>query len=95
MELTDQEVCSTITEVSVGGTDTENPDEFISERFLNNEIAKIAFIPFGGGTRICSGKNMSNVQIKTLLILLLRKYDVELVDSEKPNFKYSFFLSVH
>ncbi|CAB4413962.1 unnamed protein product [Rhizophagus irregularis] len=71
----------------------ENPDEFIPERFLNNEIAKNAFIPFGGGTRICPGKNMSNVLMKTLLILLLRKYDVELVDkvSEKPNFKYSLF----
>ncbi|PKK70488.1 cytochrome P450 [Rhizophagus irregularis] len=71
----------------------ENPDEFIPERFLNNEIAKHFFIPFGGGMRICPGKNMSNVELKTLLILLFRKYDVELVDkvSEKPNIKYSFF----
>ncbi|PKY16103.1 cytochrome P450 [Rhizophagus irregularis] len=168
--LTDQEICSTITEVSVGGTDTtgnifcytiwllakhpkvlthfqkeiseilesariftfvpltphvstqesiirgnhleantnffvgheiihklpefwENPDEFIPERFLDNEIAKHSFIPFGGGTRICPGKNMSNVELKALLILLFRIYDVELVDkvSEKPNIKYSFF----
>ncbi|CAB4463773.1 unnamed protein product [Rhizophagus irregularis] len=26
----------------------ENPDEFIPERFLDNEIAKHSFIPFGG-----------------------------------------------
>ncbi|CAB5109816.1 uncharacterized protein OCT59_025936 [Rhizophagus irregularis] len=94
--LTYQEVCSTITEVSVGGNkrnfgddisrqisyeDLENftyldaiikesarvyavvplsshvstqetPDEFIPERFLNNEIAKNAFIPFGGGENL-------------------------------------------
>ena len=63
-------------------------------RFLkesNREIVKNSFIPFGGGIRICPGRHMAMVVLKTLLILLYRKYDVELVDkvSKKPKFKYS------
>ena len=72
----------------------EDPDQFIPERFLkesNNKIVKNSFIPFGGGVRICPGRHMAIVELKTLLILLYRKYDVELVDkvSKKPKFKYS------
>ncbi|PKK62894.1 cytochrome P450 [Rhizophagus irregularis] len=72
----------------------ENPDDFIPERFLketNNEITKNAFIPFGGGTRICPGRHMAMVELKTLLILLFRKYDVELVDnvSKKPKTQFT------
>ncbi|CAI2170828.1 10203_t:CDS:2 [Funneliformis geosporum] len=71
----------------------KDPDEFIPERFLkgsDHKIAKNSFIPFGGGIRICPGKNMALVELKTLLILLYRKYDIELVDkvSKKPNIKY-------
>ena len=57
----------------------------------NREIVKNSFIPFGGGIRICPGRHMAMVVLKTLLILLYRKYDVELVDkiSKIPKFKYS------
>ena len=70
-----------------------DPNQFIPEIFLkrsNNEIVKNSYIPFGGGIRICPGKNMAMVELKTLLILLFRKYDVKLVDevSEKPKTKY-------
>ncbi|CAG8701172.1 11982_t:CDS:2 [Funneliformis caledonium] len=67
----------------------KDPDQFIPERFLkgsDHEITKYSFIPFGGGIRICPGRNMAIVELKTLLILLYRKYDIELVDkvSKKP-----------
>uniref|UniRef100_U9SM19 Cytochrome P450 n=3 Tax=Rhizophagus irregularis TaxID=588596 RepID=U9SM19_RHIID len=72
----------------------ENPDDFIPERFLketNNEIAKNTFIPFGGGTRMCPGRYMAMAELKTLLILLFRKYDVELVDnvSKEPKIQFT------
>ncbi|RIA94412.1 cytochrome P450 [Glomus cerebriforme] len=71
----------------------KDPEEFIPERFLkgsNNEIVKNSFMPFGGGMRICPGRHMAMVELKTLLILLYRKYDVELVDkvSKEPKMKF-------
>ena len=72
----------------------KDPDQFIPERFLkesNNEIVKNSFVPFGGGVRICPGRHAAMIELKTLLILLFRKYNVELVDmvSEKPKMKYA------
>ncbi|CAB4383673.1 unnamed protein product [Rhizophagus irregularis] len=72
----------------------ENPDDFILKRFLketNNEIAKNTFIPFGCGTRMCPGRYMPMAELKTLLILLFRKYDVELVDnvSKEPKIQFT------
>ena len=71
----------------------EDHDQFIPERFLKeskHEIVKNSFMPFGNGIRICPGRHMALVVLKTLLILLYRKYDVELVDkvSKKPKFIY-------
>ncbi|CAB4485678.1 unnamed protein product [Rhizophagus irregularis] len=71
----------------------ENPDDFIPERFLketNNEIAKNTFIPFGGSTRMCPGRYMAMAELKTLLILLFKKYDVELVDNVSKELKIQF-----
>ncbi|CAG8519524.1 7620_t:CDS:2, partial [Funneliformis caledonium] len=72
----------------------EDPDQFIPERFLKgseHKIFKNSFNPFGGGIRICPGKNMALVDLKTVLILLFRKYDIELVDkvSRKPKLVYA------
>jgi cytochrome P450 len=74
----------------------KDSDQFIPERFLkesDNKIVKNSFIPFGGGIRICPGRNMVIVELKTLLILLYRKYDAELVDkiSKKPKIRYAAF----
>ena len=71
----------------------KDPDQFIPERFLkesDHKIVKNSYIPFGGGIRICPGRHMAMVELKTLLILLYRKYDVELVDkiSKKPKITF-------
>ncbi|CAG8765529.1 1650_t:CDS:1, partial [Funneliformis caledonium] len=60
------------------------PNKFMPERFLNDKIVKNSYVPFGGGIRICPGKLSAMTQIKTLLILFLMKYNVELVDKETP-----------
>ncbi|POG70211.1 hypothetical protein GLOIN_2v1619032, partial [Rhizophagus irregularis DAOM 181602=DAOM 197198] len=43
---------------------------------------------FGGGIRICPGRKLAIIEIKCLLILIYRKYDIELVDMNSP-LKYS------
>ncbi|RIA99495.1 cytochrome P450 [Glomus cerebriforme] len=66
------------------------PEKFIPDRFYHNNIEAInkeknAFIPWCDGIiRNCPGKKMALVILKCLLILLFRKYNIELVDKISP-----------
>src|SRR5438046_524059 len=71
----------------------KDPENFDPERFLtstndnnnnNNKIKKNSFLAFGGGTRICPGRNLAMIELKTLMVLLFGKYNVELVDPSAP-----------
>ncbi|XWS30407.1 hypothetical protein CRYUN_Cryun24cG0114800 [Craigia yunnanensis] len=61
--------------------------EFKPERWIS-ELGKIVhkpsymFIPFGTGPRVCLGKDMSMKQMKTVVINVLQKYEVELVKNQ-------------
>ncbi|RHZ80975.1 hypothetical protein Glove_130g178 [Diversispora epigaea] len=62
--------------------------KFIPERFYEpQEIekqCKNSFLMFGGSPRICSGRKLAMVELKTLIDLLYRKFDVELADMQAP-----------
>ncbi|CAG8487273.1 16172_t:CDS:2 [Cetraspora pellucida] len=61
----------------------EKPTEFIPERFLSNDYPlsmSQKLLTFGGGLRGCVGKQVAMVEVKTILVLLFRKYDIELVN---------------
>ncbi|RIB18392.1 family 4 cytochrome p450, partial [Gigaspora rosea] len=64
----------------------KDPDQFIPERFYESQENqhKLAFSMFGGGVRICPGRNLAMIQMKLFLALLYRKVDVELVDMKAP-----------
>lgn len=56
-----------------------NPDEFIPERFLPEEVAKrhpYSYIPFSKGSRNCFGKIHAMMQMKLTLAKILSKYEV-------------------
>ena len=55
-------------------------DEFKKERNQH----KCAFTMFGGGLRICPGRKLAMIELKSLMVLLYRKYDVELVNINAP-----------
>ncbi|CAK1552459.1 unnamed protein product [Leptosia nina] len=60
----------------------EDPETFKPERFSPENIHKIAdisFMPFGKGNRICVGMRYANLQAKTGLIYLLRKFTVNTI----------------
>ncbi|CAG8718144.1 1614_t:CDS:2, partial [Acaulospora morrowiae] len=63
-----------------------DPEEFDPERFMgkNKEESKKHLYTFGFGLRKCPGRNFGMLQLKLTLILLYRKYDVELVDMNAP-----------
>ncbi|CAJ0850854.1 16255_t:CDS:2, partial [Entrophospora sp. SA101] len=66
----------------------EEPDKFNPDRFIDSQVTekqtKNSFLMFGGGLRICPGKKIAMIEMKALLALIYRKFDVELVDMNAP-----------
>nr|CAG8532966.1 9936_t:CDS:10 [Entrophospora candida] len=59
----------------------EEPDKFNPDRFIDNQVTenqrKNSFLMFGGGLRICPGKKIAMIEMKALLALIYRKFDVD------------------
>jgi cytochrome P450 len=49
------------------------PDTFHAERFLTRSYGLHEFLPFGGGTRLCSGHLLGTAMLETLLEVILRE----------------------
>jgi cytochrome P450 len=59
----------------------ESPFEFRPERFTAERkaaLAKGAYVPFGGGSRICIGMRFGQLEIKAIATELLRRFDFSL-----------------
>jgi cytochrome P450 len=58
------------------------PEAFVPERFAPEAKARLpkgAYIPFGGGSRTCIGMRFGQLEIKTIVSLLLQRHRLELV----------------
>ncbi|RIB23037.1 cytochrome P450 [Gigaspora rosea] len=52
---------------------------------MNNKVRhKFSLLIFGGGLRICSGRRLAIIELLSLMVILIGKYDVELVDLNAP-----------
>ncbi|RMZ55931.1 hypothetical protein APUTEX25_004355 [Auxenochlorella protothecoides] len=57
------------------------PLAFCPERWMAPEASRdAAWMPFGGGPRLCLGNLLSMAELKIFLALLTRRYDVEFLD---------------
>jgi len=56
------------------------PLEFRPERFVDKAPSEFAYIPFGGGRRLCKGQEFGFLQILCVLSHMLRMFDLEVVD---------------
>jgi cytochrome P450 len=57
------------------------PEAFVPERFAPDTKAALpkgAYIPFGGGSRTCIGMRFGQLEIKTVVTLLLQRHRLEL-----------------
>lgn len=61
----------------------DHPTSFIPERFAGQAQPWMhgAFIPFGGGPRICIGASFSMAEAQILLATLLNRYRIDLIDT--------------
>lgn len=58
------------------------PEAFVPERFAPEAKAKLpkgAYVPFGGGSRTCIGMRFGQLEIRTIVTLLLQRFRLELV----------------
>jgi cytochrome P450 len=63
----------------------QDVETFDPRRFENNrskERHPFAYIPFGGGPRICLGSNLALMQMLMIVVAFVRKYDFALVKDE-------------
>jgi cytochrome P450 len=73
------------------GTDAEHfvrplefdPDRWLERREVSEHNPK-AFMPFGGGPRFCPGRNLALLEIRVVLSMLVRNFDVELANGGRP-----------
>ncbi|KAK7350658.1 hypothetical protein VNO77_09514 [Canavalia gladiata] len=67
----------------------ENPEEFLPERFENNEVTftgqDFQFIPFGSGRRKCPGMAFGLASVEYVLANLLYWFDWKLSKSREPD----------
>ena len=64
----------------------ENPNEFVPERWADeriNEIPKYAYLPFGGGPRICIGNGFATMEANLLLATIAQRFQMRLIEGVK------------
>jgi cytochrome P450 len=74
----------------------KDPETFDPERF-NSENKKehvpYSYLPFGGGPRVCIGKNFAIMEMQFMLAMLIRRYKFTLSPGQKIGFKPLLTLS--
>ncbi|WP_353866564.1 cytochrome P450 [Svornostia abyssi] len=58
------------------------PDRFLPERV--KALPKGAYVPFGGGSRMCLGKRFGQYELRALAAVLLRRFELEPDPADVP-----------
>jgi len=61
----------------------ERPNEFLPERWADpsiDEIPKYAYLPFGGGPRVCVGNSFATMEANLLLATMAQRYRMRLIN---------------
>ena len=66
----------------------ENPEGFDPERFLPErfkDIPRFAYLPFGGGPRLCIGNKFALMEAVLALAMINRRYELNLIPGANLN----------
>jgi len=64
--------------------DNQNDDNYLFEDEKVKKMTKYSFVIFGGGLRICPGRKLAMIELKSLMALIYRRFDIKLEDMNKP-----------
>jgi cytochrome P450 len=65
----------------------DNPEAFDPERFMSRERrAPFVYFPFGGGQRQCIGNNMALLQMKIIIAMVARRFDLQMAPGSNASF---------
>lgn len=67
-----------------------DPESFQPERFSpenRKSIPPYAYLPFGGGPRLCIGNNFAIMEMQLILVEMLRRYQFELISGQQVDMK--------
>lgn len=70
----------------------KDPDTFDPDRFgpgrEEDKSSPYAYMGFGGGMHSCMGQNFAFVQVKTIMSVLFREFELEMVSKTMPEIDY-------
>ena len=55
-----------------------NPDDFDPENFLGRKVKPRDWVPFGGGSRMCTGMGLAQLELAVVVGTMLQRVDAEL-----------------
>ena len=61
------------------------PDQFDPSRFEKSKLKdqhSFAYLPFGGGPRLCIGNNFALMEMQLIIARMIRRFDLELVEGQ-------------
>ena len=61
-----------------------DPERFDPDRFISSATAdrpRWAYFPFGGGSRLCVGEAFAWAELMTVLAVVARRWDLDLLDA--------------
>lgn len=58
-----------------------DPQRFDPQRFIDNKLSALSWIPFGGRTRRCVGAAFANMEMDVVLRTVLRHFTIETTDA--------------
>lgn len=73
----------------------DNPEGFDPERFTPVAVKdrhRFAYFPFGGGPRICIGNNFALMEATLVAVMLLQRYEIDLLPGHVVDAEVSFTL---
>lgn len=69
-----------------------DPESFDPDRFApgreEHKSSPYAYLGFGGGMHSCMGQNFAFLQVKTILSVLFREYEIEMIPDKMPEIDY-------
>ena len=71
----------------------KRPEEFDPEHFYERKFQPFEWNPFGGGTRMCTGRGMAEVELKVMLATLLQRAKLSLAQKDVRSVRHGVFFA--